>query len=430
MRTAIRESFAVTRPRNVGLVSMAHGLNEFYSIAIPPIIPLLVADLDITLGQAGLLLTVFFAMYSIFQLPAGVVADHLGKKEVLVGGMLCMAVGILLAGGAPSYEVLVLAQALAGIGGSTFHPAGLSLISDFETADTEGRAMGVFGFGGMVGVTGAPIIIGGVAALLGWRWALAAAAVVGIAITIAFLVLFRLPNTGDSDGRTGTGTDTVSDSTSGTGGDLEAIMASLRTQMRNAVTVHLTAGVLILFLLTVMTSMQVRAVQTFTTSFLFTYTDESTTLANFGFFAMLVAGSLSSLWAGSLADRVNRGLFGFVMSLVTASLLGLTILIAILGTMLGQFQFFAVMLAWFFVIGIAMYAGTPVKNAIVSSLSEREFSGSMFGVMQTGSAIGSATGPAIFGGLASWFGIQVAYPMIAVVSIFMGLCFLYFYIRP
>jgi MFS transporter, FSR family, fosmidomycin resistance protein len=44
----LRRVTEVARPRVVGPVTIGHGVNEFFAIVIPPVIPLLVADLDIT----------------------------------------------------------------------------------------------------------------------------------------------------------------------------------------------------------------------------------------------------------------------------------------------------------------------------------------------------------------------------------------------
>ena len=64
--SAIRERFTVANPRQVGLVSGAHGMNEFFSLAIPPLLPLVINDLGIQYTQAGLLVSVYFVMYAIF----------------------------------------------------------------------------------------------------------------------------------------------------------------------------------------------------------------------------------------------------------------------------------------------------------------------------------------------------------------------------
>jgi hypothetical protein len=144
--------FSVSNPREVWLITVAHAVNEFYSVALPPILPLLVNDFAISYAEAGGLLTVFYVVYSVFQLPAGALADRIGQRWILAIGMVVLSGGILLAAGAQDYRTLVFAEALAGLGGSTYHPAGMSLISDLEGTSTEGKAMGIHGLGGVVGL--------------------------------------------------------------------------------------------------------------------------------------------------------------------------------------------------------------------------------------------------------------------------------------
>lgn len=84
----------------------------------------------------------------------------------------------------------------------------------------------------------------------------------------------------------------------------------------------------------------------------------------------------------------------------------------------------AVLALWFAVIGTMMYASYSVKNAIVSQKADADSSGSLFGVIQTASAIGSASGPAIFGVLATDWGVVATFPAIAGVSLVLALLFL------
>ncbi|MEM4781108.1 MAG: MFS transporter [Halalkalicoccus sp.] len=407
VRDSIRSVTAVSRPRVVGSISLGHGANEFFSVALPPIIPLLVSDLGISYAQAGLLLTVFFAMYSVFQLPAGVLADRIGKKRLLVAGLGGMSGAIALAATAGSYETLLFAQVVAGISGSTFHPTGMSLISDVETSNTEGKAMGVFGFGGMVGTMASPVLIGGLAVVAGWRIALGVAALLGIVVTLVFIPLFSEPE-GDTSAEAGV-------SPRSDGGRF-----SLRSPLRSAMellNVPLTRGIVVLFCVTVLISLQSRAIQTFTTAYIADGTGGSASVGNLGFFALLVGGSLSSLWAGSLSDRFDRGSLGVVAALGTALLVGATLFVTRLPASVPSELLVAFLAVWFFVIGAVMYACVPVKNALISEQAERDFSGSLFGVIQTASAVGSASGPAVFGVLATDWGIAAAYPAIAAVSL-------------
>lgn len=411
---SLRAVTDVSRPRVIGPITLGHGVNEFFSIAFPPIIPLLVTDLGITYAQAGLLLTVFFVMYSVFQLPAGVVGDRIGKKRILVGGLAVMSGGVFLASIAGSYGVLLVAQAIAGIGGSTFHPTGMALISDVESVETEGRAMGVFGFGGVIGTIASPVLIGGLAVLVDWRVALGTAAVIGGGVTVVFVLLFRDPKLG-SRGPRGRQPD----------GGRSITVKGGRSAVKDLVTIPVTRGVAVLFFATLFLALETRAIHGFTTAYIAAETGGSTSVGNLVFFALLVGGGVSSLVAGSLADRFDRGTVGGLAALATAVLIGATLFVA---RILGEYSALVglgVLGGWFFLIGLAVYACFPVKNAIVSEESQRGYSGSLFGVIQTASAIGSAVGPAVFGVLATRWGVIAAYPAIAVVSVVVaGLFFL------
>jgi MFS transporter, FSR family, fosmidomycin resistance protein len=410
VRKTLRNVTAVKQPRTVSSVSLGHGVNEFFSVIIPPIIPLLVSDLGISYAQAGFLLTVFFLMYSVFQLPAGLLADRIGKKRLLVAGFAGMSGAIILASVAISYEMLIFAQVISGVSGSTFHPAGMSLISDVESDETEGKAMGVFGFGGMVGTMASPVVVGGIAVVAGWRIALAAAAVLGVTVTIVFIVAFD-----DEDERTGK----RSESALGDGGRPQTIQEGFQF-IRRIINVPLTSGVLILLCVTILVSIQSRAIQTFTTAYIADGAGAGTSVGNLGFFALLLGGSISSLWAGDLADRFDRGTLGVVAGVGTAILVAATLLVPTVAGTATSWILLIVLSLWFFAIGAVMYACVPVKNALISEEAEQQYSGSLFGVVQTSSAAGSAIGPSLLGAVATNWGVAAAYPAIAAISLLLA----------
>ena len=404
----------VSRPRVVGPITVGHGVNEFFSIVVPPIIPLLVSDLGITYGQGGFLLTVFFVMYSLFQLPAGVVADRIGKRRIMLVGLAGMSVGVFVASTADTYGTLVVGQAIAGISGSTFHPSGMSIISDVETGTTEGKAMGVFGFGGALGTLCAPLLVGGVAAVAGWQVALAGAAGLGVLVTLAMVPVMADPaeDDGGDDGDPPLRTD-----------GSRASLVDVAGTLRRLVGVPFTRGIVLLFAMTLLLSMQHRAIQTFTTSYVVAETGSSLSFGNLTFFALLLGGSVSSLWAGDLADRVNRALLGVGTAVATALLVGATLLVPNLLGDLPVELVLVVLGVWFAGIGVTTYACYPVKNALISQEADAAFSGSLFGVMQTASALGSAGGPALFGTLADRWGVAAAFPAIGAVSVALALLF-------
>jgi MFS family permease len=400
---------AVSRPRVVGPITVGHGVNEFFSIVVPPIIPLLVSDLGITYGQGGFLLTVFFVMYSLFQLPAGVVADRVGKRRIMLVGLVGMSAGVFLSSTADAYGTLVVGQAVAGIGGSTFHPTGMSIISDVETGTTEGKAMGVFGFGGALGTLAAPLLVGGLAAVAGWEVALGGGALLGLAVTLAVVPVLSDASDDDPAARTD--------------GSRPASLRGVARLAGTLLSVPLTRGTVLLFAMTLVLSLQHRAIQTFTTSYVAAEAGASVSFGNLAFFALLLGGSVSSLWAGDLADRVDRARLGVGTAVATAVLVGATLFVPrVLGGVAAELVL-VVFAVWFAVIGVTTYACYPVKNALISEQADAAFSGSLFGVMQTASALGSASGPALFGALADRWGVAAAFPAIAGVSAVLAVLF-------
>ncbi|MFB6309968.1 MAG: MFS transporter [Salinirussus sp.] len=404
MRERIRRAVAVGRPGVVGPVTVGHGVNEFLSIVIPPVIPLLVTDFDITYGEAGLLLTVFFLMYLLFQLPAGILGDRIGGARLIVVGLLAMVVGVGLASTANSYGTLLAAQAVAGIGGSTFHPAGMSVISDVEGATTEGRAMGVFGLGGTLGTMASPVVVGGVAAVAGWRLALGVAAGLGLIVTgLAGPALLRAR--GDRD-----------DAATTDGGRSPTVAGRIRSIIANA---GLVGGwpVVVLFAVTMMLSMQTRGILTFTTAYVSTETGLSVLAGNLSFFGLLVGGSIVSVPAGGLADRRNRPRLGMILGAGTAIIVAATAVAIPVFSGLTRPVLVAILAVWFATIGGVVYALFPLKNALVSRRAETASSGGLFGLIQTASAIGSAAGPAVFGILATRWGVGAAFPAISLTGV-------------
>lgn len=391
--------FSVSHPRKLWLVTGAHAINEFYSVALPPILPLLVNDFSISYGEAGALLTIFFVMYSIFQVPAGLLADRIGQRWLLAAGMVTLSAGILLAAAAQDYWTLVLAQALAGIGGSTYHPTGMSLISDLETDETEGKAMGIHGLGGVIGTALAPAFIGGLAALFDWRLALTLGAVVGIAYTAAFLFLFRdLETTGDT---TTVESDGGGPSTAPT--ETPGRVGNWRSRLASHVTVPLEWWVLVLFLANLVIASEIGAVRTFITTYLIEYAGMTAVVANAIFFVMLVGAGISSIVGGTLADLVDRRVLG--VTTMTGSMIAIGATPVIPAVPLALF-------GWFFLIGLMLWAAVPAMNALISQYSQEEFSGSLFGVMLTAASLGGAGGPLLFGVVAEQFGLGAAFPIV------------------
>jgi EmrB/QacA subfamily drug resistance transporter len=137
------------------------------NVALPSIRQALhfsVADLQWV--PSGYLLT-----YGGFMLLGGRAADLLGRRRVLIAGVLMIGVSSLIGGFAGSSAVLIAARLAQGLGAAMTLPAALSILTtSFKEGKERNTALGVWG--ALAGLSSAfGVLAGGVLTeALGWRW--------------------------------------------------------------------------------------------------------------------------------------------------------------------------------------------------------------------------------------------------------------------
>ena len=418
-RSFARSVIHVDNPGFVLLVSLTHGMNEFFSIVVPPLFPFLVPSLDIGYSEASLLVVVFFLTYSVFQLPVGPLADVYDERALLVGGTVVLAGGIACVASAPTFGFMLVGMFVAGVGGSTYHPTGMALISDVESNVTHGRSMGIHGTMGSVGTVLAPALVVGVAGFLGWRAALLVASVVGALFAVLLFLLY--PMVAPSTLSTGPGERTVTDGGSGGSGRkpnaaresaparTPSFTEALRLTFASEVNPRETSArilsylrapsMLALIALFLVVGAEVRAVQTFTASFATASVGMGAAYGGAMLSVTMLAAGVASMIAGYGVDRLDRTRFAL------ACFLGTALVVAALVWL--PFSALTLPLG-FVVLGFVLYAVYPAANAIAASAAG-EASGSLFAVTNTASAIGGAAGPYLLGWVADSASLDLAF---------------------
>jgi len=118
----------------------------------------------------------------------GRLGDLLGRKRLLVAGILIFTAGAALAGAAPTLELLVAARAVQGLGAATMTALALALIGESVPEGKAGRAMGLLGSTSAAGTALGPSLGGLLIAAGGWRPIFLVALPIGAA---AFLLAVR-----------------------------------------------------------------------------------------------------------------------------------------------------------------------------------------------------------------------------------------------
>jgi len=137
------------------LITLSHFCVDSYATLLQPLLPLLKANLGLSLAQTGFLGTIV-SICNISQPLLGLWADRMGRRWLIVGGLVLTTIFAPLMGLAPNYLTLILVLALSGIGVAAFHPQVFSLAGELS-APRRAFGLALFIFGGTLGLGLAPL---------------------------------------------------------------------------------------------------------------------------------------------------------------------------------------------------------------------------------------------------------------------------------
>ncbi|MCU1455040.1 MAG: putative e Multidrug resistance protein 2 (Multidrug-efflux transporter 2) [Acidimicrobiales bacterium] len=125
---------------------------------ILPQLPVYLRDRGSSDQLVGVIVAAFFAAGVVFQYPAGRLADRIGRRPVLLGGLVCFAVGsfgFVLPTGPGAYVVW---RAVQGLGVGASQVAGLAMLSAHVGVQRRGRAFGSMYSALLAGMAVGPLI--------------------------------------------------------------------------------------------------------------------------------------------------------------------------------------------------------------------------------------------------------------------------------
>jgi MFS family permease len=133
-------------------------------------------------------------------LALGRVADLVGRRKVLLAGMVVFGVSSAVGGLAPSAFVLIAARAGQGVGTACFFTASLATVDACFPVDRRALAIGLWGGIGGLGSAVGPLVGGAIGQWLSWRWFFALSIPI-MAVAVPLTLRF-VPETRDERSRT------------------------------------------------------------------------------------------------------------------------------------------------------------------------------------------------------------------------------------
>jgi MFS family permease len=170
------------------------------------IVPLYAAySLGLDVGSIGAILSISSAIDMVLFIPAGILMDRIGRKAAIIPCFIILSIGMALVPLSKSYATLLFATTIMGFGNGIGSGTMMTLGADLAPVGSAGAFLGVWRLIGDVGGAGGPLIVGGIADLVGLM--ASAYVLAGIGLLSVALFAFTVPEThhhrGEADRRVG-----------------------------------------------------------------------------------------------------------------------------------------------------------------------------------------------------------------------------------
>ena len=280
--------------RIIFILTLIHFTGDFYSSFFTPLLPAFVDKFGLTLAQVGLITGMVRFLSFIVQPVTGYLADRYETRSFVFAGLFLAFFFIPFSGIAPNFWVLMIILCLGSIGSSMFHPSTTGMVPLYSGTRT-GFSLSIFNTGGTLAFAVGPVFIT-------WyttRFGLEQMPYTAILGTIAFFFCIRyLPVP-------------ISENFSHLG-----FIGSIKENLGKVY-----KSIFLIWLVMVLRAVTGQTFMTFMPIYL---ADKGHDLVSIGFIfsIFILAGTLSGLLAGYLADRTDaKKIFFIAHALMTPALL-------------------------------------------------------------------------------------------------------------
>jgi FSR family fosmidomycin resistance protein-like MFS transporter len=151
---------------------LSHLSHHLCTGVLVPLLPLLRQDFQLSYFRSGLLTSSFSIAYGLAQLPIATISDRIGKRTVIILGLLGISLSGIAAGLTRNYSQLLIGLVLMGLFGSSYHASSSSFLSQSFSQEKRGQMLGLHLVGGNLSFMLTPFLAVLIARFSGsWRFA-------------------------------------------------------------------------------------------------------------------------------------------------------------------------------------------------------------------------------------------------------------------
>jgi MFS family permease len=185
--TASQNPEESARLRSIAFLNWAHAIDHFVLLIYPTVVIGLEVVYKRPYNELIALSSAAFVAFGVFSLPAGWLADHWSRRNMMTAFYLGCGVSLALTAIAPNLPMLAAGMFLLGMFAAIYHPVGMAML--IEASGARGRTLAFNGVCGNLGVSLAAGISAALATWVGWRAAFLAPAVICVITGAVYLWL-------------------------------------------------------------------------------------------------------------------------------------------------------------------------------------------------------------------------------------------------
>ena len=164
-KVTAREIFA--RFGAVGIALICVQL-DYFALALA--LPNMAEELNTTATDLQWTVSAYMIAIGVAMIPGSRIADLVGRKKMLLIGLSIFGLASLWVGLSPTTGSVIAARVVQGLGAGMYFPVAMSLVTNATHALERPRILGFLSGLAGVGTAAGPIIGGGFASTIGWRW--------------------------------------------------------------------------------------------------------------------------------------------------------------------------------------------------------------------------------------------------------------------
>lgn len=151
-------------------VASTHTINHAYLQIHLALLPVFMIEFKLGLSTIGMIISIATLCQVLATIPGGMIADKLGSVKVILLSLLLTLIGALIMSQTFNVYMLILGISIITLSTAIYHPPAYSLVSRLVAPNSRGKALGIHGGAGDIGLALGPITAGILLSYYGWRF--------------------------------------------------------------------------------------------------------------------------------------------------------------------------------------------------------------------------------------------------------------------